>query len=199
MRNQKGRFLLQTIGIVGTERGNGVTHLAIMLGNYITAKLHKNVAILEMNSTDSFSELMEMSEKERNKKPEFVNFEISKVTYYCNVQEDMLGKIFSKEYEYIIMDMGMDRHLEEFLKCNIRIVIGNLNPWKSKKFIDSIENDITQGYLGKIKYVVHFGTYDEIRQIEHAYRISVYITPFEPDPFLIHGCNLEFLNQLLNE
>jgi hypothetical protein len=199
VRNQEGRFLLQTIGIVGTERGNGVTHLAIMLGNYITAKLHKNTAILEMNPTNAFAELKESYGNQTNKNQELDYFEISKVTYYCNVRKAMFGRIFSKDYDYIIMDMGTDRHLEEFMKCNVRIVIGSLNPWKNKKFICCIENDIAQGYLGKIKYVVPFSSYEEIRQIKNAYKSSIHITPFEPDPFLIHGCNLEFLNQLLNQ
>ncbi|MFA9377054.1 MAG: hypothetical protein ACERKZ_09925 [Lachnotalea sp.] len=200
MRVQQGHSMLQTIGIRGTDSGNGVTHLAIMLGNYLTAKLHKNTAILEMNHTNSFLELKE-SYVDNIKKNQGLNyFEISRVTYYYNIQSDKVGEIYSKEHEYIIIDMGNDnlKQINEFLKCNIKIVIGNLNPWKNKKFIHIIENYIACDNLEKVKYLVQFGLHDDVHQIENDYKICIYATPFEPDPFLIHGCNFEFFENLLH-
>jgi hypothetical protein len=196
---QQGESTLQTIGIMGTETGCGVTHLSIMLGNYITAKLHKNIAIIEMNSTGAFLELKDSYVNNTNKYQEFNNFEISQVTYYYNVPWDKVGKIYSKDYKYIIMDMGTDNlnQAEEFLKCNIKIIIGNLTPWSNKKFIQIIENFIIQDNIKKIKFLVQFGACDVKLQIKEIYNINLLTITFEPDPFLIHGCNFDFLENLL--
>jgi hypothetical protein len=153
-----------------------------------------------MNNTGAFLELKESYVDNTNKYQELDNFAISLVTYYYNVQSDRVGKIYSKDYEYIIIDMGTDnlKQAEEFLKCNIKIIVGNFNPWKNKKFINFIEYFIAHDNLEKIKYLVRFGTCDDRRQIENVYHINIHATPFEPDPFLIHGCNFDFLDNLLN-
>lgn len=199
MKKQQGHSALQTIGIMGIDRGNGVTHLSIMMGNYITAKLHKNTAILEMNKSSAFLELKDSYGENINKNQEEKHFKIANVTYYYDMQKDKIGEVYSKGYEYIIIDMGTynEKKTEEFLKCNIKILIGNLDPWNNKKFICTIESFIAHGKIEKIKYLVQFKEDDMMHQFEKVYQISMYAIPYEPDPFLIHGCNFEFLEHLL--
>ncbi len=199
MKKQQGHLALQTIGIMGVDRGNGVTHLAIMMGNYLTAKLHKNTAIIEKNNSEAFSELKDSYGENANENQELNQFKISNVTYYYNIPNNKIGEIFSKNYEYIIIDMGTykEKETEEFLKCNFMILIGTLDPWKNRKLIHSIERFLAYGNIEKIKYLVQSGTTDRVRQIKNVYQISMYAVPYEPDPFLIHGCNFEFLDQLL--
>ncbi|PXV91008.1 hypothetical protein C8E03_10415 [Lachnotalea glycerini] len=199
MRIQKERSLLQTVAILGTEKGNGVTHLAIMLGNYITSKLLKRTAILELNRSRAFLQLQESYGKNIKKETSLNYFEISQVSYYYNVQIEMLGKIYNEEYEYIILDMGTNNvsNIDEFLKCDIKIMLGNLKPWKNKVYFQYIEDQIALGYAEKIKFVVQSGTFVDICEVKKAYGIDMSSAPFEPDPFLIHGCNFEFLNQLI--
>lgn len=184
---------------MGINRGSGVTHLAIMLGNYVTAKLRRKTAILERNNTESFLELKESYEENANSNQELSYFKISGVTYYYDVRSDRVGELYSKDYEYIILDMGIynEKQIEEFLKCNIKIIIGSFNPWKNKAFIHAIEKCIAYGGTETVKYLMQFGNDNDVHQIEKVYQISICATPFEPDPFLIHGCNFEFLEHLL--
>lgn len=199
MKKQQGYSMLQTIGIMGVNNGNGVTHLAIMIGNYITAKQHKKTAIIEMNHTGAFIELKDSYGEKINNNQGLHCYKISGVTYYYDIESDMLGEVYNKDFEYIIIDMGIynEKQTEEFLKCNGKIIIGNLNPWKNKSFIRIIENFIARGNFEKVKYLVQFGTNNDIHQIESAYKLYICAIPFEPDPFLIHGCNFEFLEELL--
>jgi hypothetical protein len=199
VKKQQIHSVLQTIGIMGIDAGNGVTHLAIMMGNYITAKLHKNTGILEMNNTGAFLELKESYGENTNKNQEDNHFKIADVTYYYGIGNNRIGEVYSKGYEYIIIDMGTynEKKTEEFLKCSIKILIGNLNPWNNKKFISTIESFIAHGKVEKMKYLVQFKEDDMMHQFEKVYQINMYIMPYEPDPFLIHGCNFGFLEHLL--
>ena len=184
---------------MGTNRGNGVTHLAIMLGNYVTAKLHKRTAILESNNVGAFLELKESYEEKAISNQESNYFKISGVTYYYDVRSDCVGELYSKDYEYIILDMGIfnEKQIEDFLKCNIKIMIGSFNPWKNKAFIRAVEKCVAYGGNKTVKYLIQFGNDEDVHQIEKVYQVSICATPFEPDPFLIHGCNFEFLEHLL--
>lgn len=192
--------MLQTIGILGVENKVGVTHLAIMLGNYMNAKLHKNTAILEVNQTGAFFELSTNYASSNMKKNDFKSFIISGVTYYYGINIEMIGKVFSRDHDCIIIDFGAKntRKTEEFLKCNIQLVVGNLNPWNSQRMIQCIEDFVIREQIDKIKYIIQFGSKEEIHQIKNAYEISIFATPFEPDPFLIHGYNFGFLDTLLD-
>jgi len=196
---EKEDTVLQTIGITGVQRGAGATHLSIMLGNYIRAKLNKNVTILEMNQSCAFEELKDYYAGKQKNEQGFDTFSIAEVTYYNKVEKEILGLIFNLCKGYVIMDFGEidEECTKEFLKCNIKIVVGNLNPWNRTKLILLMEFFIARDYLGKIKYVSRFITNDEIRQIKNIYKTNIYAQPFEPDPFLIHGCNFEFLEKLL--
>lgn len=199
MKIGKEDTVFKTIGIAGVQKGAGVTHLCIMLGNYIRAKLNKNVTILEMNQTGAFEELMEYYSGKHKNEQGFDTFSIAEVTYYYKVEKEMLGLIFNLCKDYVIIDFGEidEECTKEFLKCNIKIVVGNLNPWNRTKLISYMELFIAKDYLGKIKYVSRFITNDEIRLIKNIYKTNIYAQPFEPDPFLIHGCNFEFLEKLL--
>jgi hypothetical protein len=196
---EKEGFALNTIGIMGTQRGVGVTHLAIMLGNYINAKLNKSVAILELNHTLAFEELRGGYVDKHQENHGFSSFSISGVTYYHEVEKDLLGMIYSQKLDYLVIDYGETEigHTQEFLKCNIKIVVGNLNPWNSSRLVWYMESFIAMDYMEKIKYVTKFGTYGDVRQIRNIYKTNISAAPFEPDPFLIHGCNFEFLDKLL--
>lgn len=198
---EKEGFSLCTIGIMGTQRGVGVTHLAIMLGNYINAKYYKSTAILEINQTGAFEELRKSYVDKCHEHQGFYTFSIAGVTYYYKVKKEMLGMIYSQKLEYLIIDFGEMEidYTQEFLKCNIKIVVGNLNPWNSSRLIHYMEAFIAMDYMKKIKYVTRFGTYEDIRQINNIYKTSISAAPFEPDPFLIHGGNFEFLDKLLYE
>lgn len=199
MRIENEDTAIKTIGITGVQKGAGVTHLSIMLGNYIRAKLNKNVTILEMNQSAAFKELKEYYLAKHKHEQEYDTFSISEVTYYYKVEKEMLGMIFNLCRDYVIIDFGEinEECTKEFLKCNIKIVVGNLNPWNRTKLISYMEFFISRDYLGKIKYVSRFITKDEIRHIKNIYKTNIYAQPFEPDPFLIHGCNFEFLENLL--
>lgn len=191
--------ILQTIGITGVQKGVGVTHISIMLGNYIRSKHNKNVAILEMNQTGAFEELKEYYSNRHKNEQRFDTFSVAEVTYYNKVEKEMLGMIYNRCKDYVILDFGeiKEECIKEFLKCNIKIVVGNLNPWNRTKLVSYMEYFIARDFLGKIKYISRFITNDEIRHIKNIYKTNIYALPFEPDPFLIHGCNFEFLEKLL--
>lgn len=201
MINEKENTILQTIGITGAQKGVGVTHLSIMLSNYINAKCNKNVSILEMNQTGAFEELKKCYVTKDYIKHEqgYDSFSIAGVTYYYKVGKEMLGIIYNQCKDYLIIDFGKnnEEYTKEFIKCNIKIVVGNLNPWNKSKLIACMESFIVMDYLKKIKYVSRFGGHDDVKQIKNSYKTSIYTAPFEPDPFLIHGGNFDFLDELL--
>lgn len=195
---KKEAFLLQTIGIAGTERGVGVTHLAIMIANYMNAKSNKNTAIVELNQTNAFDELKENYTKKQEFDRSSYSYILSGVTYYYQVSHNKISSIYQGQHECLVIDFGvLEEENEEFLKCNVKILIGNLKPWNHKKLLYYMESLLATDYVGKINYVTKFGSTEDMIQIKNAYSVSIVAVPFEPDPFLIHGCNFEFLDKLL--
>ncbi|WP_099469639.1 hypothetical protein [Konateibacter massiliensis] len=199
MKRKKEKQGLQTIGIMGTERGVGVTHLAIMLGNYIHARWRADTAILEMNQSDALRELQRSYSVRDSPMTGEGSFHLSDVTYYSRLKERPLGSVYSAGHEWLIIDFGAchAEAAEEFVKCDKKLIVGNVTPWNSQKMVDCIEKLIAMDCKKQICYIARFGTESDISQIKDRYDISIYNAPFEPDPFLIHGYNFGFLEGLL--
>lgn len=194
---ERNNNILQTIGIAGAQRGVGVTHLAIMLSNYIKAKGGQKVCVVEANETGAFIELKnQYAEKVWNIQGVDA-FSIAGVTYVIAGKEK-LDLVYNQAMDYVVLDFGeMNRYSKDYITCSKKIMVGNLNPWNSSKMLSFMESFIAMGYSGKVKYVSRFGPKEELRQIKASYKHTVKIAPNEPDPFLIHGCYFDFLESLL--
>lgn len=174
------------IGVVGTHRSAGVTHLCIMLATYISDILGKRTAVLECNQHSDFAYIQQAYEGNL-KKAKCKEFIIYNVMYYKCVNEKEIADIMNDNYDYIIIDFGsdLDQYSNEFLRCNSKLIVGSLCDWKRHKFYSFLRKaENMNGYL-KWQYLMLFGEKEEIKEVQHDLNIMVNSIPYEPDPFRI--------------
>lgn len=117
-----------SIGVLGTERGSGVTHLALAAANYIHSGIGRKTAVLELSGRN---ELQEFIRKEGNTENELLG-----VKYFFENEASQVPDLYNLEYEAYVLDLGTDYKTarEEFLRCDTKIVIGSISPWKASKY-----------------------------------------------------------------
>lgn len=198
MLNKK-EYLPITIGILGNDKGAGVTHLAIMTAGYLSSKERKKTAVIELNHDDAFCEVNNLYYGDLNTdnfNP--VSFNINGVDYYCGIGIEQYSGILNLGYEYIVLDFGcnLDNNFSELMRCNIKYIVGSCSEWKLIKF-ESFISDLKQVTgQNKVDFLYNFGNAKLVTKIERAYHINIKRIPFEPTPFKLHTDSFAFLKQL---
>ncbi len=119
------------IGIAGAKRGVGVTHISVLLGEYLEIEKGAKTAILEWNSHGDF-EWMEAACSGKGEKV----FSYRGVDYFGRVEENQLEDILAKGYSYIIFDLGeiKQKHKKIWEMCHKKVLVGNPALWKKGAF-----------------------------------------------------------------
>lgn len=127
-------------------------------------------------------------------------FSIYDVDYYPAVSVGDVPQIFTLGYCYLLFDFGVltDENLGEFLRCDRKIVIGSLAPWKQDFYHEFIQSSyFRQKQWESFYYLVLFGETADIRNFRAKYHISMKQIPFFKNPFHIEKEQFAFLQELL--
>lgn len=187
------------IGITGSEKGVGVTHTSIMLGNYITARLDAKTAVVELSGDYALKNLYNEIHNKKHSCDERKCFTISGLDYYYEADSQTLCTAAHMDYKYVIADIGSDYELYKntFLMCDKKIIIGNLNLWQRKNYIDFIERLAINDKFYEWNFLSLNAVKEDIAYIKEVYDISLKLCIKEPDPFVIHEGSFGFLERLL--
>lgn len=188
-RKEKG---IKTIGIAGSIRGSGVTHLSVALANYAASGLGEKTAYLELCGHGEISHW-----KEINQKGYFTDI---KIDYYPDLKREQIPILMNCPYERLIMDFG-DAYLnfrEELLRCSRKIFLLNLNPWQkfaAEKMIRATEEE----RWGNIEpfYLSVNGQKDVKKKVEKKYAVEVMEVPLIPNPRHIPAENFPCMDSIL--
>lgn len=202
-RKKKGKNTqVETIGVLASARGIGGTHLSIMLANYLTAKRGKKVALVELDTTKGdFRKICdEYKSLKKNQETAFC-FRLYEVDYYSNINKTFLGELYNYGYDYIIMDMGNNYKVnrDDLLRCTKKIIVGSMQEWKRKAFVDIVEKTSVGVSKWEWRYLLLYGSDKDIKLLRKKYKINAGQIPWEPDPFLIHSSNFDFFKELSDE
>lgn len=195
-----------TIGILGCHPGTGVTHLALTLCNYCVAKHRKRVAYLELHGRSEIAQLIS--------EPEFVSagnqlsempqkpfcFSLHGIDFYPHVSGSEVPSLLNQRYDYLILDVGSlaEADTSEFLRCDHKLVLGSLAPWKTWQYEGFFQKFSNIVNLGEgFYYLVQTGTTKNTSRFSKAHRISMLVVPFIKDPFRIEKELFPFLEELL--
>lgn len=185
------------IGLIGTHRSVGVTHTGIMIANYLSKWKGFRTAYLEMNDEDDMKHLWYAYEhRDSFSKKEF---QIYHTTYYRNVREPDLIKILNEDYEYFIMDFGADfsKNESEFLRCDIKLVIGSLTEWKRHFLAQFIENRLLLPGFAHCRYLIVFGQGKDMRMASRELHVHLDSIGYAPDPFLLNKENRTLFQKII--
>lgn len=190
--------------MIGLEAGAGVTHLSIALCSYCASKLGKRTAYLELHARNEISSVCPKTE--RSDDPESVSscFRLHGVDYYSTMDSRTIPSLLNQGYDYLIFDSGSftETDLSEFLRCDRKLILGSLAPWKSEKiqeFFYLLESNHIQ--LGESSYyLMQTGNKRDLLNFSKSRHIPVQhvqAVPFIKNPFCIEKEQFPFLQDLL--
>jgi len=174
----------RTIGLIGVNRGAGVTYTGMLLAHYFGTDKRINTAFLECNSHMDFERLQNAYEW---CKEDVKSFCFDRITYFKQVESYEISEILSDDYGYYILDFGTDfsEWEDEFLRCGTKIIIGDRAIWNQSKAEELIKS------LDNIKgsrtwtYMIPCADNSVLRGISHKTDRSFVSIPYEPDPTLL--------------
>lgn len=185
-------IVTKSVGIAGSIRGSGATHLSVALANYAASGLGQKTAYLEL---DGHGEIAHW--KETNKQGYFT---VNGVHYYPNVKRDQIPILLNYDYEWIFMDFGDEYRLfrEDLLRCDRKIFLLNLNPWQ-EFYAKEMLRAVLQKNWGGIQ-PVYAGVkmqYEEKKRMEREFGIMVTQIPLILNPNCVMAEQFSFFDAML--
>lgn len=170
----------KSIGIAGSIRGSGVTHLSVALANYAASGLGKKTAYLELHANGEIAHW-----KKAGAEGYFID---KKIHYYPKLKREQIPILLNCDYECVIMDFG-DEYIcfrKELLCCDKKVFLLNLNLWQNfyaKKLLDMIRKE----EWGNIQPLYASANVQKKMKLdlENDYGIQIEKIPFIPDPVCI--------------
>ncbi len=103
-------------------------------------------------------------------------------------------------YEYYIIDGGSEfyRIRREFLRCDRKLILVSLSPWKRKEleyFMSVIWEE--EKCLDNVTFLAQFGMKKDKKDFQKQYRIPIHTLPFMEDPLHLKEAERLFLKTLV--
>ena len=172
------------IGIVGAEEKSGCTHTALTMANYLKNRNLK-VALVECNESGHFNEIREMVGQELVSNC----FNYNNIDIYPYVNNYILSGIFSKPYQFVILDFGSYKTCDAvtFSRSDVKIVTCGSRPWETMA-LNNIFEAIDEETLSQYNFFFKFasGTKQTMKDIISGMGNlkNVYFPEYTENPFV---------------
>lgn len=182
-----------TLGLLGCGHGVGVTQLAISLCSYCASKQRKSVAYVELHTRGEIAQLVPESALHY----EDCRFRLHGVDYFPRMSESGIPALLNRGYDYLILDVGSldEANVPEFLRCDRKLVLGSLAPWKSWQYEAVIQHFYSINLGEGFDYLVQMGMNEHVRRFSKAHHIAMSQVPFIQNPFRIEKELFPFLER----
>ncbi len=183
------------IGVAGTGRAVGTTHLCVLAANYLCGACGRTTAVLEWNSHGDFARFGNactgLSEAEKC-------FRIQEVDFYPESAGDVLAECLHKGYEEILIDFGslMEQDSQELLRCHRVLLMVSFSEWqmeapgKTRLWEECAERN---GWL----CLAAFGSEESRIRWNKRRRPAVKRIPLSADAFTVTQQVMEFMKTIL--
>lgn len=187
------------IGILGTHKGCGVTHLGIMLANYLSHYMGYKTAFLECYPQKDIQYLQNYVYRDDDVAKKLEVFNIHHVSYYRSVKEQTLPEVIGDSYDGVILDLGSDfvQNRNEFLRCDKRIVVSSLSAWKRHELEQFIKNNSHVKSSRQWLYMTPFSQNRDIKEASKDFHQKIHGIPYVADPFTISKSTLQLFQKLI--
>ncbi len=180
------------IGVIGAAKGIGTTHLALMLACYYSGGCGRRTAVIECGKND----YMKICNETSTKIEDIRHFTYKHIDFNSCRTSKEIADCLSKSYEVAVMDMeaGAQGALEEFKRCDVRIVVGTTAVWKAadvRRTMEELENV-------DCAVAIFMPNYRRLRHMEELRGSKVFDIPAEPDPLSITSATMCRLREFLN-
>ena len=173
-----------TIGLLGINRGVGVTYTGMLLASYFGREKRIKTAYLECNNHMDFALLREAYEWSNETDS---SFSLDKITYFTQVAFNRIPEILGDDFDCYILDFGTNYTdaMDEFIRCGNKIIIGDIAIWNQSRMVSFIKD--MENMKGS-KHWIHMIPYAKDGLVK---RMSIdtdryfFRIPYEPDPTLL--------------
>lgn len=165
----------KTIGVFGSDRGVGVTHLALAIANFISLESGEKVILADLSGTKELKQIKTAK-----------GGTLFGVSYFPGVTNAQIPQLMNESYDYLIFDFGSDRekNYKEFLRCDRKIVTGSFSPWKRQSYDDFMQFINNEKSYMEWAYCALFGLKKEDRKdFKKLYGVPVRAVPFFESPY----------------
>ncbi len=185
------------IGLIGTHSGMGVTYTALMLSFYLGEEAELKTAFLECNQHYDM-ELIEAVYEWPVKEDGIFSFQ--NISCYKRVSVSQIPAIFGKDYEGLILDFGTDfaNNREEFLRCDIKIVVGGSSEWDIRKLERFFEETASYGGDESWLCFIPRGNEKTVARISHKLKRRVWAVPRADNPVVPSSVTNRFFRGVFN-
>ena len=164
-----------------------MTHLCVLMANYLASSQQRRTAVIEWNGHGGFPAMKRTFINHTNHKTESADYvyKIFGVTYYMQGDPRVLARCMDGSFDDIIIDFGEMRESirAEWLRCTVKIVSAALSEWKLEAFLELLtgKEERRTGWI----YTAAFGSEDTRKEIERQFGISLMRVPLSVDAFSV--------------
>lgn len=188
MRFAKGRFgggetEPWIIGLAGAGRGTGVTHLTLMLANYLCSAQGRKTAVLEWNDHGDFDRLGILCTGEEKEKD---RYRILQADYYPRAEAGRLMRCLGEGYERVLIDFGvLDEMTEtELTRCRAVWILISFSEWQMEAFWELMRSRESPG-RESWQFFAAFGSEESRAEWNKRRRPKIERVPLSADAFTV--------------
>ncbi len=121
------------IGVAGTGRGTGTTHLCVLAANYLCSACGRETAVLEWNRHGDFARFGSVCTGGQTAES---RYRIQNVDFYPQAAGSVLADCLHGGYEEILIDFGTlgEQPPEEPLRCHRVFLTVSFSEWQEGAF-----------------------------------------------------------------
>ncbi len=173
---QKG---VLSIGLIGSHRGAGTTHTAILMANILHQVYRKKVVVAECNEHQDLQFLIENNTVEDC-------FLLMGVTYFPDFLLKNTEPLHNGTYDCCIYDFGSEyeENKQFLMRCDMKFIVTDCSPWHIKKngLLLDLDQEITCWKNWQL--LINHALPKDYRFFRHVPMKTMAI-PHAPDPFRI--------------
>lgn len=170
--------------------GMGVTHLVMSFANYSVSHRRRRTAVVELSGNHTIERL----------NGDGGVFEWNHISCYPNLTRSCIADVINEDYEVVIFDMGSSyyRIRTELLRCNQKLILGSLAPWRKMEYIRfALEEMEEDRYARNIIFLAQNGMKRDKKDFKKQVGQPVYPLPYLPEPMLADKSQYEFFDKFL--
>ena len=181
------------IALLGTKNGVGVTHIGILLAEFLSETMGARVAFLEIN----YYGHIEKIERELWGYSKDV-FSYAGVDFYKEIETVKIENL-QECYQYLILDFGIQKKKDEqeIQKCDEKVIIGTLNLWEWQEYMQAVTHFRKLWAKENISYVVTFGNEKLIHRMKKVLKEKVWFLGYQPMETVLSAKIESFFNTLI--
>lgn len=125
--------------------------------------------------------------------------ELLGVHYFTDIYVGKIPEIMNSGYEAVVLDLGVDyvAAREEFLRCDRKVVIGSISPWKISAYEHFFEDVIALENYELWEFLVLFANLLDKKSIQKRYGVHTLSVPWIENPFCLNRKDMIFLQKII--